>query len=248
MKITVITATWNSEKTIEETLESFADQDYDNTEYLIIDGSSTDSTLDIISVKGRRIDSVISEKDKGIYDALNKGIAMASGDVIGFLHSDDVFAHSSVLTNIVNKFKSDEVDAVYGDLDYVSKLDVNKVIRRWRSGGFDRNKIRNGWMPPHPTFYMKRSCYERFGAFNLDYRIAADYDSILRYLWKQKLVAAYIPDVLMKMRVGGESNRSVMNIINKSKEDRKAMIANGLPVVRALLGKNLSKIPQFFVK
>ncbi len=248
MKITVITATWNSETTIEDSLQSFAAQDYKNTEYLIIDGASTDSTLDIIKEKGKRVDRVVSEKDNGIYDALNKGIAMATGDVVGFLHSDDLFAHSSVLSRVAEAFELKGVDAVYGDLNYVSKLNTNKVIRHWKGGEYSREKIRNGWMPPHPTFYMKRSCYESFSAFNLDYRIAADYDSILRYLWRQQLSAAYIPDVLIKMRVGGESNRSIRNIINKSKEDCKAMLENGLPVARALFGKNFSKIPQFFVR
>lgn len=248
MKITVITATWNSKQTIEETLQSFASQDYKDTEYLIIDGASSDATLDIVNMKGERVDRIISEKDNGIYDALNKGIKAATGDVIGFLHSDDIFAHSSVLSRIAEAFKCKSIDAVFGDLDYVSKLDTNKIIRRWKSGSFSREKIRNGWMPPHPTFYMKRSCYLEYCGFDLSYRIAADYDSILRYLWKNNVTASYIPEVLIKMRVGGESNRSISNIIRKSKEDRRALIVNGLSPTRALLGKNLSKIPQFFLR
>jgi len=248
MKITVITATWNSERTIVDTLASFASQDHQDTEYIIVDGGSTDNTIQIIKDSNVRVDKIISEKDKGIYDALNKGIAMATGDVVGFLHSDDIFADTYVLSKIATAMQVGEVDAVYGDLDYVSKLNTNKVIRRWVSGAFDRNKMRNGWMPPHPTFYMKRDCYERFGGFNLGYRIAADYDSILRYLWSENLTVSYIPYVLIKMRVGGESNRSFMNILKKSQEDCLAMSGNGLPVLRALVGKNLSKIPQFFMK
>jgi len=248
MKISVITATWNSEATIGDTLASFASQDFKDTEYLIIDGASSDGTLDVVRAKGKRVDKIISESDKGIYDALNKGIGLATGDVIGFLHSDDVYAHPAVLTQVANTFIKNDVDAVYGDLVYVSKSDPDKIIRKWTSGDFSREKFRNGWMPPHPTFYLKRSCYERFGGFDLSYRIAADYDSILRYMWKHKITAAYIPDVLVRMRVGGESNRSIKNIICKSKEDLRAMSANGLPVTQALLGKNLSKIPQFFRK
>lgn len=246
MKISVITATWNSGKTVRDTIRSFVSQDYPNTEYVIIDGASSDSTLDIVRSFSNRIDHIVSEKDKGIYDALNKGVQLATGDVIGFLHSDDIYANNSVLSSIANAFESSQVSAVFGDLDYVAKSDPLKVIRRWKSGQYARKKMRNGWMPPHPTFYMKRSCYEKFGGFNLNYRIAADYDSLLRYLWKYDISAEYIPEVLVKMRVGGESNRSIGNIARKTLEDRRAMIANGLPSARALIGKNLSKIPQFF--
>lgn len=245
MKFSIITATWNSGKTVEDTIRSFISQDYPNTEYIIIDGASSDSTLDIVRSFGDRIDHIVSEKDKGIYDALNKGIKLATGDIIGFLHSDDIYAHSSVLSMIASIFESSQVDAVFGDLDYVSKIDPSKIIRRWKSGQYVRENMRNGWMPPHPTFYMKRSCYDKFGGFDLNYRIAADYDSLLRYLWKCDVSAEYIPEVLVKMRVGGESNRSIGNIVRKTLEDRRAMIANRLPCVRALIGKNFSKIPQF---
>lgn len=246
MKITVITATWNSGKTIGETLASFNGQDYSNTEYIIVDGGSIDNTINIIEANGRRVDKLVSEKDKGIYDALNKGVDLATGDAIGFLHSDDVFSHSSVLSNIAKAFGLNDVDAVYGDLDYVAKADMGKIIRRWKSGVYSRNKFKNGWMPPHPTFYMKRNCYERYGAFNLDYKIAADYDSLLRYMWSNNISVTYLPEVLIKMRVGGESNKSIMNIFNKSREDIQAMQSNNIPVARALLLKNLSKVPQFF--
>ena len=246
MKISVITATWNSAKTVEDTLRSFSSQNYDNTEYIVVDGASSDNTVDIVKSSGVNVDVLLSEKDKGIYDALNKGIKLASGDVVGFLHSDDVYANESVLERIANAFEQDKTDSVYGDLEYVSKDVPDKVIRKWKSGEFTRERMKNGWMPPHPTFYLKREHYERLGAFDLNYRIAADYDSILRYLWLNKLNAAYIPEVLVKMRVGGESNRSVSNIIQKSREDRRAMMVNGLPWMQALVSKNLSKIPQFF--
>lgn len=246
IKISVITATWNSEKTVGDTIRSFVSQDYPNTEYIIIDGASSDSTLDIVRSFGNHIDYVISEKDKGIYDALNKGIKLATGDIVGFLHSDDVYASETVLSEIAGKFDQNQIDAVFGDLDYVAKSDPLRIVRRWKSGQYVREKMRNGWMPPHPTFYMTRSCYDKFGGFDLNYCIAADYDSLLRYLWKNNISAEYIPEVLVKMRVGGESNRSIGNIVRKTLEDRRAMIANGLPCVRALIGKNFSKVPQFF--
>jgi glycosyltransferase len=248
MKISVITATWNSERTIKDTLMSYRSQSYKNTEYIIIDGGSTDSTMDIVDEHKDIVDYVISERDSGIYDALNKGIEAATGDVVGFLHSDDVFAYNGALKAIANSFQQHNVDSVYGDLNYVSKTNINKVIRRWESGEYNRNNILNGWMPAHPTFYLKRSNYNTLGSFDLEYKIAADYDSVLRYLWKNNITTAYIPKVLINMRVGGESNRSISNIIKKTREDYRALQYNGVPAFRAILGKNLSKIPQFFKK
>lgn len=248
MKISVITATWNSEGTIRDTIESLELQSYSDIEYIVIDGGSTDRTLSIISQYSGVVDYIISEPDDGIYDALNKGIAASNGDIIGFLHSDDVFANHNVLSSVASLFSSEQPDCVYGDLNYVSKNDMNKIVRKWRSGPFNRNRIRYGWMPPHPTFYMKKALYKEYGVFDLHYKIAADYDSVLRYLWKHKLKASYLPEVLINMRVGGESNRSIMNIVRKSIEDARAMRRNRLPVLRALIGKNFSKISQFLVK
>ena len=246
MKISVITATWNSELTIMDTIKSLNAQDYSDIEYIIIDGASNDATLDIVNLYGHRVAAIVSEKDKGIYDALNKGIALATGDVVGFLHSDDLFADNRVLSRIAEEFLKGSTGAVYGDLNYVSKYDTSKIVRRWISGSFNRDRFRNGWMPPHPTFYMKREHYLSMGGFNLKFSIAADYDSMLRYLWANNIGAAYIPRVLVNMRVGGKSNRSLVNIFSKTREDRLAMIENGLSPLRGLLFKNLSKIQQFF--
>ena len=248
MKISLITATWNSEATISDTMSSVLCQDYQDVEYIVVDGASTDSTVDLIKAQGSLVDCFVSEKDQGIYDALNKGIGLATGDVIGFMHSDDVFAHKHVLSRVALAFQDEAVDSVYGDLEYVSKNNLDSVVRLWKSGEYFKTKLKHGWMPPHPTFYMKRSCYESFGRFNLNYRIAADYDSMLRYLWKNNVSTKYIPEVMVKMRVGGESNRSLSNIINKTKEDAQVMMVNGIPVIRALVGKNISKIPQFIFK
>jgi len=246
MKISIITATWNSEETIEDTLRSLNTQDYPNIEHIIVDGGSTDATLDFVRRHGDRVDLIISEKDNGIYDALNKGIDAATGDVIGFLHSDDLYANQKVLSRIAHEFSNDATDATYGDLDYVLQANINKIVRSWVSGGFDRSKMKNGWMPPHPTFYMRREHYVDLGGFNLKYIISADYDSMLRYLWKNKLNPCYIPEVLIKMRLGGKSNNSFSNILKKTTEDKKVMVENGIGPFRGLLGKNLSKIPQFF--
>lgn len=246
MKISVITATYNSALTLVDTINSLNIQDYPDIEYIIVDGASTDSTLKIVEQYGHRVTTLISQKDNGIYDALNKGIALATGDVVGFLHSDDLFADEKVISRIVKKFYSKTTDAVYGDLDYVSKADKERVVRRWVSGNYSRENIKSGWMPPHPTFYMRRKYYEILGGFDLKFKISADYDSILRYLWENEINAEYIPHVLIKMRVGGKSNKSLTNILQKSTEDWHSLKKNGIPLARALIGKNLSKIGQFF--
>ena len=186
MKITVITATWNSETTIGDTLDSLSSQKYDDVEFILIDGGSTDNTLRVVKNHPVIVHKLVSENDNGIYDALNKGIKLATGDVIGFLHSDDVYFDEMVLNRVAQAFLSSNADAVYGDLDYVSRDGKNKVIRHWKSGDYSRDKILRGWIPPHPSFYMKTNCYKEYGAFNVKYKIAADYDSMLRYFWIKK--------------------------------------------------------------
>ncbi|ALZ79409.1 MULTISPECIES: glycosyltransferase family 2 protein [Aeromonas] len=248
MKVSIITATYNSAATINDTLASLESQTYPDIEYIIVDGSSKDNTLEVIKNSCTRVSKIISEPDRGIYDALNKGIAAATGDIIGFLHSDDLFAYPGAIQDMVGIFQSGGYDAVYADLEYVQQKDVTKVVRLWQSGSYNKKKLKYGWMPAHPTFYMKRSCYEKLGDFDLSYNIAADYDSILRYLWWGNVNAGYLPKVLIKMRVGGISNRSLASILRKTREDIQAMRNNGLfwPLTVAL--KNLSKIPQFLVK
>lgn len=248
MKVSIITATYNSEKTILDTLKSLEQQTYGNIEYIIIDGASKDNTLDVIKQSCTHVTTVISEPDKGIYDALNKGIQAATGDIVGFLHSDDLFAYPDAVKDIVEQLKNSDCGALYGDLQYVSKDDTDNVIRLWKSGSYSKAKLKNGWMPPHPTFYMKRELYQKFGLFDLSFKIAADYDSLLRYLWSNEVKMTYLPKVVMKMRVGGASNRSVKHIIQKTKEDISALKNNNIFWPSALLIKNFSKIPQFFFK
>ncbi|MBC6907537.1 glycosyltransferase [Saccharophagus sp. K07] len=248
MKLSIITATWNSSKTVAATMESLARQTFQNYESIIVDGLSSDDTLDVVRRSGVRIGKIISERDKGIYDALNKGIAAAQGEYVGFLHSDDILASPSSLEKLVDCIDRKKPDAVYADLQYVDKENTNKVIRYWKSGSYSRSRLKNGWMPPHPTFYMRRNLYSELGGFNLNYKISADYDSLMRYLWVNNVRLEYLPEVLIKMRIGGASNRSLSNIIRKSKEDFAVMKEYSMPVFRAILGKNLSKLPQFFIR
>lgn len=248
MKLSIITAVYNREATVGQAISSVAAQSYRDVEHLIIDGASTDGTLDAVQSLARPGMRVISEPDRGIYDALNKGIQAATGDVVGLVHSDDFFAHDRVLENVAIAFRRTGADAVYGDLDYVAAADTNKIIRHWRSGEFAPHRLARGWMPPHPTLFVRRDAMLRFGLYDTEYRIAADYEAVLRWFGKGGLSLAYVPEVLVKMRVGGESNRSLGRIIHKSREDYRALRSNGVGGLGALAWKNLSKLPQFLTK
>jgi len=245
MKISIITITYNSEKTLRDTIESVLGQSYNDIEYILVDGKSKDGTCDIIRSYGDRISKFVSEKDEGLYDALNKGISLATGDVVGFLHSDDIYASAETVKMIAEAFTKFNVDSVYGDLVYVDQNDTGKIIRFWRSRKFSRARVLTGWMPPHPTFYVKRRVYQDYGGFNTTFKIAADYESILRFLVRFRVSTFYIPLVLIRMRVGGESNKSIKNVIRKSLEDIRAMHINGLISFTALFNKNASKFKQF---
>ncbi len=248
MKISVITAVFNNRKTVGAAIDSVLSQTDVEVELIVIDGGSTDGTLDVLRTYDDRLGVLVSEPDRGMYDALNKGIQLATGDVVGFLHSDDLYAHERVLARIAAAFAAPEVGAVYGDLLYVSKNAPGVVVRYWRAGEFSQRRLGYGWMPPHPTFYVRRSVYQRLGAFDLRYRIAADYDTMLRFLGKGLVCAEYIPEVMVKMRLGGASNRSFANIVRKSHEDYLALRRNGVGGLGALAWKNLSKVRQFFAR
>lgn len=245
MKISVITAVYNNSDTVAQALDSALAQTHPDVELIVIDGGSTDGTLAVLQGYADRLAVLVSEPDRGIYDALNKGIARASGEVVGFLHSDDLFADIAVLSRIAVAFTDPAVDAAYGDLLYVRKDDPSRVVRTWRSAAFSAVRLAHGWMPPHPTLYVRRTVYERLGGYDTSYRIAADYDCVLRLLGKGGIRTAYIPEVLVKMRVGGASNRSLKNILQKSREDYRALRVNGVGGLRTLAWKNLSKLPQF---
>lgn len=246
LTFTIITAVYNRADTVGQAVASVHSQTWPSVEHVVIDGASDDGTLEVLHAAGACIASLVSEPDKGIYDALNKGFRASTGDIVGLLHSDDAFADDDVLGRVVEAFDDPAIDGVYGDLDYVAKDDVSRVIRRWRSGEFDRRRLSLGWMPPHPTLFLRRSVIDQLGGYDTSYQIAADYDFILRYLGRDGIKLAYIPEVLVKMRVGGESNRSLSRIIRKSREDYRALRSNGVGGVGALIWKNLSKVKQFF--
>jgi len=248
-KISIITVSYNSEETIEDTIKSVISQDYKNVEYIIIDGASTDGTHDIIAKYRDKISKVISEPDKGIYDAMNKGVEAATGEVVGILNSDDLYAHSKVLSKVAKLMVRNKAMALYADLLYVDRVDLNKVVRYWVSGKFKRSSFKQGWMPPHPTFFTLKSCYNEFGTYNLSLRSAADYELMLRFLYKEGIVPAYLPEVVIKMRVGGQSNVTLKNRLKANKEDQKAWQLNGIkPAWYTLKMKPLRKIGQFIKK
>ena len=243
IKVSIITVVRNGEKTIKDTIESVLSQTYSDIEYILIDGCSTDKTVEIINGYEKQISKFISEPDEGIYDGLNKGVSLATGDVIAFLHSDDVYANETVISDIVNCFDNN-TQGVYGDLVYTDKIDVNKVFRYWKSYDFSSSLLSKGWMPPHPTLFLRREVYQKYGAFDTSFKISGDYDFMLRIL-KDNIAVKYLPKVIYKMRLGGESNRSIKNILDKSKEDLRAMRKSKInnPFF-ALFYKNVSKIIQ----
>ena len=248
MKISIVTAVWNRAATIGQAIESVQAQSYANIEHVIQDGVSTDGTLDVVQRLATPQTSIESTPDKGIYDAINKGIARATGDVIGLMHSDDFLAHDQVIERIAKAFEDPNVDAVFGDLDYISASDPSRIIRHWKTGAFTPARLARGWMPPHPTLYLRREVFEQHGVYDTSFRIAADYDAILRYFGTAGIRSAYLPEVLVKMRVGGESNASLGRIMRKSREDLRALRRNQIGGIGALALKNISKIKQFLVK
>ena len=246
MKVSIITVCYNAKSTIEFALQSVLNQHYKDIEYIVIDGASSDMTLSIIKKYEGKIAKIVSEKDNGMYYALNKGIELATGDVVGLLHADDFYASNKIISRIVTEFQSKNIDAVYGDLQYVFKEDINKVFRNWNSNPYNPSLFLKGWMPPHPTFFVKRECYKDFGKFNTTFSISADYELMLRFLYKHNIKATYIPEVIVKMRVGGVSNISIQNRIKANMEDRRAWKINGLkPNVLTLFLKPLSKLRQY---
>jgi glycosyltransferase len=248
MKISVITVTRNCAETISQCLNSIFSQDYENYESIVIDGNSTDGTLGILESYRSRINYLISESDAGIYDAMNKGLRLASGDVVGFLNADDMLADTKVFEKIASIFKDNNIDAVYGDLVYVSRLNSKKILRYWKSSTYKHSDFKLGWMPPHPTLYIRKTTFDKLGNFDTRYKIAADYDLIIRLLYMQKAKAIYIPTVLVRMRSGGISNRSLRMILKKSTEDFQILKFHKMGGLLPLFFKNFFKIKQFFDK
>ncbi len=245
MKISIITVCYNAEDTIGDTIQSVLSQDYKDVEYIIVDGKSTDRTLEIIQSINNGI-KLISEKDQGMYDAMNKGINIASGDVIGILNADDIYKNSQVLTKVMDAFKAN-ISIVYGDIEYVKYDDLSNVVRKWKAGVFRTGKFKWGWMPPHPGFFVKKSCYESFGLFNLNLSTSADYELMLRMLEVHHLSCNYIPKTITSMRVGGASNSSLKNRLIANRNDKKAWTIHPInPFWFTFILKPLRKLPQFF--
>lgn len=248
MKISIITVCYNSASTIRDTIESVLAQTYSNIEYIIVDGASKDNTLQIINSYKEKIHEIISESDQGIYDAMNKGIKSATGEVVGFINADDFYASTDVIAQIAQAFMHNPVEAVYGDLCYVRQSDVESVVRYWRSSVFKAGDFKKGWCPPHPTFYVRRSVYLQHGFFELT--IAADIEIMMRFLEVHRVSAQYLPITFVKMRLGGESNRSFANIIRQNKEILKALKRHGLQSSfwKFILCKFISRVKQFLIK
>ena len=250
MKVSIITVCYNSAKTIRDTIESVLTQSYPNIEYIIIDGASQDNTLHIIAEYRDKITKVISEPDKGIYDAMNKGIAHATGDIIGFINADDFYSGCNSIKRVVQCFLNHEIEAVYGDLCYVQQKNTQAIVRYWSSSSFQKQSFAKGWCPPHPTFFVACTVYEKYGGFNTNITIAADVELMMKLLEVHHIKTHYLPHVLVNMRVGGTTNRNVGNIIKQNKEILDALKIYGLKYSWWSFGihKFISRIKQFLTR
>lgn len=249
MKISVITVVYNGAETIEETIQSVLSQSYGDIQYIVIDGASTDGTIDIIKKYQGKIDQVVSEPDEGIYDAMNKGIALASGDVVGFLNADDTYQNELILQKIANCFNEMQIDACYADLVYVSPTNTNRILRYWRSCDYKLGLFLSGWMPAHPTFYVKKSIYNRFGVFDISYKLQSDFELTMRFMHVHKISTIYIPEVFVRMRYGGASNQSLRNIIRGNIEAYQATKKHNLGLSWFFMVRKIrSRLKQFIAR
>ena len=217
LRISIITVCFNSAITIEDTIKSVENQKGADVEHIIIDGLSKDGTIDIIK-RNKSVSKFVSEPDNGIYDAMNKGIVLATGDVIGTLNADDFYANENVLEEVAKVFLDPNVEACYGDLVYVNQKDTEEIVRYWKSRDYVSGLFKSGWMPAHPTFFVRKSVYDRLGGFDLSYKIAADFELLFRFIEQNKIETKYLPKVLVKMRLGGTTNKNLSNILRQNKE------------------------------
>ena len=250
MKISIVTATWNSAATVADTLASINAQTHPDIEHIVVDGASTDSTLKIVADHAKRVSRVVSEPDAGLYDAMNKGLKLATGDIVGLLNSDDFLASEDVLAQIASAFEDPRIDAVYGDLCYVRQHEPTRIVRYWRSGPFHPGAFARAWSPPHPTLYVRRSFYEAHGVFDTSYELAADIDLMMRFFEIAEMRSIHIPRVFVMMRLGGATNKSISNIIKQNREIWRSMRSNGLrgSLVRFVLSKAASRARQFITR
>ena len=251
MKISIVTACYNSAATIRDTLRTIQMQTHQDIEHIIIDGGSTDGTLEILEQNKQHLAYFVSEPDQGLYHAMNKGISKATGDVIGLLNSDDLFAHPSALTHVAEALADESVDACYGDLVYVHHNNINQVARYWKSSEYASHLFAKGWVPAHPTFYVKKRVHDQHGMlFNLDYKLAADFDVLLRLLFAHGIKTTYIPEVMVKMRLGGATNKSLKNIVNQNKEIMRILKRHEYPYSPTTLicNKLANRVQQYLNK
>ena len=249
MKVSVITTTYNTGKTVEDTIKSVLDQTYPNIEFIIIDDASTDNTLDIVNKYKNKITKIVATEHTGIFGNLNKGVKLATGDIVAILNSDDFYISNDVIETVVKEFEKTGADCVWGDMLIVDPIDVNKVVRNWKSSPYKEGNYQKGWHPPHPTFFVKRSMYEKYGYFRTDLWTSADYELVLRFLEKNRISSSYIPKVLTKMRNGGSSTKSLFNWIRGNIGAYKAFRVNGLPISSLFIfRKPLLKVGQFLAK
>jgi len=247
MKISIITATYNSESTICDTLWSIDSQTYNNIEHIIVDGLSRDKTIELLNRDQTPWRHIRSEADGGLYDAMNKGIRLASGDVIGILNSDDMYVDECVLEKVAALFADPAIDACYADLVYVEKDNTSKIVRYWKSTPYRSGLFERGWMPPHPTFFVRREIYEKFGLFDLDFKLAADVELLMRFIAKHRINTVYLPEILVKMRMGGATNKCFANIVRQNMEIRAAARKNSLQLSPMfLVSKLFTKSVQFY--
>ena len=247
MKVSIITITYNAGQTLESCIRSVAAQSWHDTEYIVVDGGSDDGSVSVIRKHEEKITRWVSEPDKGIYDAMNKGLAMATGDVAGFLHADDLYSDPDAVQKIVRLMEREKSDACYADLVYVDSSSTDKAVRKWKSGEYEPGAFLNGWMPPHPTFFVRKEIYDKHGGYRLDLGTAADYELMLRLIHKIGIHVSYLPETIIKMRTGGQSNASLKHRLKANRMDRKAWAVNGLkPRPHTLLMKPLRKVVQYF--
>lgn len=247
MKVSVVTAVYNRERTLGRALASLNGQEHPEVEQVLVDGGSTDRSLEVAAqhpAPEPQTRRTLSEPDEGIYDAINKGIGLATGDIVGLLHSDDELASPQTLVRVVEAMQDPGIDLVYGDLEFFAADDPVRVVRSWRSGPFQRSALRRGWMPPHPTVYVRRSVFDRFGLYDTSYRIAGDYDFLLRVLLDPSVGVAYVPEVLYRLGIGGASTGSLAGILRKTREDLRAARSHGLNPLLTIASKNLRKLHQ----
>ena len=245
--VSIVTGTYNSSKFIADCVSSINNQVYNSIEHIIIDGNSKDDTISVIKSTPNKVSQIVSEKDDGIYDAMNKGLKMAKGEIVGILNSDDFYNSDEVIQMVVKAFEDPTVDCVYGDLVYVDQLNTDKVVRNWVTGPYSKKAFTKGWHPAHPSFFVRNSVYKKLGYFDLKFGLAADFELMLRFLEKNKIKGVYLPFPMVRMRLGGATNKSIKNILQGNKECVAAFKANDLNVSAAYpIFRLLPKLKQYF--